>query len=452
MVSFRSKKEKVFSPERLMSDFPSSKFERSKLFAKAGLKAGKNYAGHYLRHPLNPGENIADLHQKNAEDIFKEFTNLRGTALKIAQSLSMDQGFLPDEFAEVMTRAQYKVPPINKALVRSVIKSELGKYPEQLFKSFQPEAIAAASIGQVHKATLHDGRNVAVKIQYPGVRNTIESDLAIARTIFKRIVKRGSDIDYYFEEVRDTLLKETDYRIEGEQLETFIQLFSGKEILIPEWIPELSSEKVLTMTFIDGLHLGEFLSTDPSRKERDNYGQLLWDFFHLQVEKRDLIHADTHPGNFLLTPDNKLGVIDFGCVKKFPDDFFINYLKLLPTHLNRNEEEIIHLYKELKVLKEHPSKSSTERIYYEFCRDYGYTFAKPYSAESFDFGDTSYHDLIRSFTKNAPISNEPRGSRHFIYSTRVHLGLYYLLMKLGARIKTGKSRVIIEEMLAETNP
>jgi predicted unusual protein kinase regulating ubiquinone biosynthesis (AarF/ABC1/UbiB family) len=435
-----------------MSEFPSSRYERGKIFAKTGLKVGRNYASHYLKNPLNPDEGKTNLHQKTAEAIFHEFSNLRGTALKIAQAFSMDQGFLPEEFAEVMTRAQYKVPPINKALVRSIIKSELGGYPEQIFKSFQPEAIAAASIGQVHDAILPDGRRAAVKIQYPGVRNTIESDLSIARAIFRKIVKKGSDIDYYFDEVRETLLKETDYLFEGEQLNIFQKLFSEKDIQIPEWIPELSSGKILTMTFVDGLHLGEFLATNPSRDERDHYGQLLWNFFHDQVEKRDLIHADTHPGNFLLTPDNKLGVIDFGCVKKFPDDFFLNYLRLLPTHLNRDEEKITHLYMELKVLKDHPSKSPEERIYYEFCRDYGYTFARPYRSDWFDFGDTDFREMIRSYTKNAPVSNEPRGSRHFIYSTRVHLGLYYLLMKLGARVETGRSRKIVEKLLAEATP
>lgn len=433
-----------------MTDFPSSKYERGKIFARTGLKVGSNYAKHYLKRPFDRDTNNSKtvLHQKTAQQVFAEFTKLRGTALKIAQALSMDQGFLPDEFAEVMTQAQYSVPPINKALARSLIKKELGKYPEQLFRTFQPEAIAAASIGQVHKAELMDGRSAAIKIQYPGVRDTIESDLAIARGLFRQLVKKGSDIDSYFDEVKKTLIEETNYISEGEKITKFHQLFSNGDFITPEWIKEFSTERVLTMTFIEGDHLGDFLNANPSRKRINRYGQLLWDFFHWQVEQNDLIHADTHPGNFLFTPDHRLGIIDFGCVKKFPEEFFINYLKLLPTHLKRDEEKIIDLYYKLDVLRCHPTESKTEKIYYEFCRDYGYTFAMPYKSDHFDFGDPEYRQLIRSYTKNAPVSNEPRGNKHFIYSTRVHLGLYHLLMKLGARVNTGKSRVIIENLLS----
>lgn len=433
-----------------MSDFPSSKYERGKIFARTGLKVGSNYAKHYLTRPFDRDSNNSKtaLHQKTARQVFAEFTKLRGTALKIAQALSMDQGFLPDEFAEVMTQAQYSVPPINKALARSLIKKELGKYPEQLFRIFQPEAIAAASIGQVHKAELMDGRSAAIKIQYPGVRDTIESDLAIARGLFRQLVKKGSDIDSYFDEVKETLIEETNYISEGEKITKFHQLFSNGDFITPEWIKEFSTERVLTMTFIEGDHLGDFLNANPSRERINRYGQLLWDFFHWQVEQNDLIHADTHPGNFLITPDDRLGIIDFGCVKKFPEEFFMNYLKLLPTHLERNEEKIIDLYNKLDVLRCHPSESETEKIYYEFCRDYGYTFAMPYKSDQFDFGNPEYRQLIRSYTKNAPVSNEPRGNKHFIYSTRVHLGLYHLLMKLGARVNTGKSRMIIENLLS----
>ena len=430
-----------------MSDFPSSKFERGKIFAKTGLRVGSNYAKHYVNSSFGKDSDKDELHKKTATEVFGEFTKLRGTALKIAQSMSMDQGFLPDEFADVMTQAQYKVPPINKAVVRSIIKQELGKYPEMLFKSFQPEAMAAASIGQVHKAILKNGTPVAVKIQYPGVRDTISSDLGLARTLFRRLVKSGSDIDSYFDEVKETLLLETDYIYEGNQIERFHERFSGESFRTPRLFKELSSERVLTMSFVDGDHLGEFLDKSPSQKEKNHFGQLLWDFFHDQIEDNREIHADTHPGNFLFTPDKKLGVIDFGCVKKFPDEFFYNYLKLLPVHLNQDEEEIIELYKKLDVLRSDPSTDHNERRYFEFCRDYGYIFSKPYEHDTFDFGDPDYIAKIKGFTKNAPLNNLPRGNKNFIYSTRVHLGLYHLLMKLNARISTKKSIEIVENTL-----
>ena len=428
-----------------MSDFPSSKFDRGKIFAKTGLKVGSNYAKHYLKS-LNK-KNSSDkssLHKQTAEQIFGELTKLRGTALKIGQALSIDQGFLPDEFAEVMTQTQYKVPPINRSLVRSIIKQELGKYPELLFKSFESEAIAAASIGQVHRAVLKDGRTVAVKIQYPGVRDTISSDLGLAKTLLRRIVNGKDELDEYFDEIRSTLLLETDYIYEGKTIDRFHKRFANEKVTTPQWISEFSTQRVLTMTYLEGDHLADFLAKNPTQEERNRYGQLLWDFFHDQVDDFDEIHADTHPGNFLLTEDGKLGVIDFGCVKKFPEEFFSDYLRLLPTHLQRDEEAIINLYRKLGVLKDHPDSSKKEMEYYKFCLNYGFTFAMPYEGDSFDFGDPEYKELIRGYTKNAPISNEPRGNKNFIYSTRVHLGLYHFLMKLEAEINTTDSRKIVQ--------
>lgn len=430
-----------------MDDFPSSKYQRGKIFAKTGLRVGKNYAAHYLKTLTGQKSDKTDVNKRAAEQVFGEFTNLRGTALKLAQTFSIDQGYLPEEFAEVMTRAQYKVPPINRSLVRSIIRRELGRHPEQMFDKFDTRALAAASIGQVHKARLNDGRLVAVKIQYPGVRDTISTDIALAGSLFKKLISNGSRLDEYIEEVKSTLIKETDYIAEGQSINRFHKRFSSERVVTPEWIPELSTEKVLTMTFIEGVHLPEFLEQHPSKEERDHFGQILWDFFHQQIKDREEIHADTHPGNFIFTPDGKLGVVDFGCVKSFPKEFFINYLRLLPTHLRRDEEEIIKLYKQLDVLKDDPQKNKTEKAIYEFCKNYGFTFALPYIEDEFNFGDEEYKRIMAGYTKNAPIMSGPRGSKHFIFTTRVHLGLYHFLMKLKATVQTKKSREVVEEII-----
>lgn len=434
----------------MSDDFPSSRFERGKIIGKTGLKVGTNYAKKYLKDKIAPRnkENDPKFHSENAQELFKELSRLRGTALKIAQTVSMDQGILPEEFADVMTQAQYSVPPINKALVRSIIKKELGDYPEKLFKRFESEAIAAASIGQVHRAELKDGRKAAIKIQYPNVRETINSDLALAKAILKRIVKKGANIDPYFNEIKETLIRETDYIYEGEQIELFKKRFGGYDIIFPEWVKEFSTDRVLCMTYLEGRHLNEFLKENPSQEERNHFGQLLWDFFHQQIEQKDFVHADTHPGNFLFTKDYKLGVVDFGCVKKFPEDFFNNYLMLLPTHLNDDEEAIRDLYIKLDVINPDSKKPKKEAEYYNFARNYGQIFSEPYKYEKFDFGKADFIAQIRHFTKDAPLANEPRGNKHFIFTTRVHLGLYNLLMKLEAEIDTAKSREILTHLLS----
>ncbi|WP_340106908.1 ABC1 kinase family protein [Rhodohalobacter sp. 8-1] len=433
-----------------MSDFPSSKYDRGKIFAKTGLSVGKNYAKHYLKNLRGSDEQRnSEFYNQTAQQIFSEFTKLRGTALKIAQSLSIDQGLLPDEFSEVMTQAQYSVPPINRSLIRSIIKRELGSYPEVLFESFDTEAIAAASIGQVHTARLKSGEKVAVKIQYPGVRDTIASDLGLAKSLFKRFIKNKEDLNEYFEEIESTLRLETDYIHEGETINRFHNRFSTDRFETPRWIKEYSTERVLTMSFLEGEHLREFLERDPSQEEKNAFGQKIWDFFHEQIRQSDEIHADTHPGNFLLTEDGKLGIIDFGCVKNFPDEFFIDYLLLLPTHLERDLDKIKTLYDRLGVLKGDPETNQTEKKYFEFCLNYGFTFAMPYENDTFNFGNPEYREMIRGYTKNAPIGNEARGNKHFLYSTRVHLGLYHFLMKLGATVETKKSRDIVEERIGE---
>lgn len=434
----------------MSDDFPSSKLERGKIFAKTGLKVGTNYAKRYLKKSVGKKETEEEgrqFHTENARQVFNEFTKLRGTALKIAQSLSMDEGVLPEEFAEVMSESQYSVPPINKALARSIIKKELGDYPENLFDEFNSEAIAAASIGQVHEARMKNGQKVAVKIQYPNVKNTIHSDMAMAKTLVHRIVNGSKNFDEYFEEIEQTLMEETDYFQEAEYLEYFHNRFSGDKYITPEYIEDLSTGKVLTMSFIEGQHLKEFLENDPPQEEKNHFGQLLWDFFHDQVEQRNFIHADTHPGNFFFREDGKLGVIDFGCVKKFSEEFTRNYMQLLPTHLEQNESKIRDLYLKLDIIKENPKNPKKEEEFFQFCKAYGDTFALPYTGDDFDFGDPQFKKDITRFAKELPIKNEPRGDKNFIYSTKVHIGLYNILIKLEAKIDTKRSKELTHSMI-----
>lgn len=434
----------------MSNDFPSSKLERGKIFAKTGLKVGTNYAKRYLKKSVGKKETeeeTKNFHAENARKVFDEFTKLRGTALKIAQSISMDEGMMPEEFTEVMSEAQYSVPPINKALARTIIKKELGDYPENIFDRFGSEAIAAASIGQVHSAYLKDGQKVAIKIQYPNVRSTIHSDISMAKSLMKRIVKKGANLEDYFDEIETTLFEETDYIREGNYIEYFHNRFADEDIVTPRWIKEYSTSKVLTMTFVDGLHLKEFLAQNPSQEKRNHFGQLLWDFFHDQVEQRDFIHADTHPGNFFFREDGKLGVIDFGCVKKFSEDFTQNYMQLLPTHLNQDMEEMRRMYIKLDIIRENPDNPKKEEEFFRFCKNYGDVFARPYMHDTFDFGDKKFKEELNSYAKEMPIMNEPRGDKNFIYSTKVHLGLYSILMKLGAEIDTRKSKAITQKVL-----
>ena len=421
-------------------EFPASKMERGRIFAKTGLQVGKNYAQYLADRVRGKGgeERKRDLNTQNAKDLFKEFSRLRGTALKLAQSMSLDTGMLPDEFMEVMAEAQYRVPPMNRALVRKRIRDALGRFPELLFDEFEGEAMAAASIGQVHRARLDDGRPVAVKVQYPNVRDTIESDLALARTLFRRIVK-GGPIDDYFEEVRARLREETDYLNEADNIAYFAEQYDRDDFVTPRPVREHTTETVLTMTFVEGRHLDALLETDPDQATRDHFGQLLWDFLHEQVaHNHRTIHADTHPGNFLFRDDGRLGIIDFGCVKTLPQAFRDDMLRLYRARMEDDKTEIDRLLHRLDILQDDMPEDTRAEVRGFFDR-YGSLIVEPYRQSSFDFGDPGFRERLQSCFQDASTLRRAAGSPHFIFLNKALVGLLNLMVQLKPRIDTTDS-------------
>ncbi len=419
-------------------EFPDTPLKRGAIAAKAGLKVGANYARYAARRAVNGKSESAtrELHDRNAKDVFKQLTKLRGTALKMAQGLSMDPGIIPAEFIEVMSQAQYSVPAMNPALVRRLVKQSLGAPVTELFAEFESEAMAAASIGQVHRAVLKDGRVAAVKIQYPNIRETIEADLRMARGLARRVVK--GDIDPFIDEVRSMMMRETDYRQEGESIEFFAGQYSDESLITPRWIPELSSESVLTMTFVEGRHLPEFLQEIPDQEACDHFGQLLFDFSHRQVASGSLkIHADFHPGNFLFQDGGSLGVIDFGCVKTMPAEFMADFLRVFRATLEGDRALLRSLYERLDILNPDGRPELQDRIFAFFLR-MGEVIVRPYRTGIFDFGDPAFLEEIRAIGLEAMEFREREviGSPHFIFVNRVVFGLLSMLSGLKARVST----------------
>ena len=424
-----------------MSDYPSSPLQRSSRIARTGLKVGTNYAMHHFKRMVG-GENherTRKLHHSTARLLFDEFSKLKGTALKLAQTLSLDHGMLPAEFAEVMAQAQYSVPPIGRSLVRQIIKTELGASPEELFAWFEPDAFAAASIGQVHRARLADGTNVVVKVQYPDVRSSIRSDLQMAKMVFKRLVRSGNTDDY-FAEIHDKMMEETDYIHEAAMIEAFHERYNNDAFCLPRALREYSTGKVLVMSALEGEHLADFLKRNPTREERNLYGQRLWDFFHAQINDWGTLHADSHPGNYMLCKDGRLGVLDMGCVKECPDVFFVDYVFLLPLQLRADDQELMAVYERLGLVHAQTRDSDNEMAFFELCKQFGELVVSPYRKERFNFADTQYATEYARLVKQATSRPEPRGSHHFIYVTRSHIGLYRMLMQLGAEIETRGGR------------
>ena len=365
--------------------------------------------------------------------------------MKLAQAMSLDTGVLPDEFIEVMTQAQYSVPPMNRALVRRIIKTSLGKYPEQLYASFEAEAVAAASIGQVHHATLKDGREVAVKVQYPNVREMIKSDLAIGRGIIKRLAK-GRNFDGYFEEIYATLLEETDYVNEGHNIDFFARQYAHEHIITPQSIPELTTDNVLTMTFIEGEHLIPFLATNSAQAEIDHFGQVLWDFIHEQIASNHrTIHGDIHPGNFLFRKDRKLGVIDFGCIKTFPQKFRDNFLRIIRARIDEDVEALYELYHAVNILNRDAKDRRQQEKIFDFFLRVGEVMLRPHRAGFFDFGSPEFKADINALFREATSFNKAVGSKHFIYINKVLVGLFAVFFKLKPRVDTRRSLQLLTD-------
>ena len=271
---------------------PISKVQRAAKFVGTGAKMGGNYLKYYAKKIVDPSTDRESLDEANAADVYESLSQLKGSALKVAQMMSMDQNVLPKAYTDKFQMAQYNAPPLSFPLVVKTFRKYFGKSPEDLFDSFTSKALNAASIGQVHQATLN-GKKLAVKIQYPGVAHSVSSDLKLAKPIAMKLMNvKGKDLDKYIGEVEEKLLEETDYTLELKRSIQLTKNCASMDIDFPKYYPEYSSERVITMDWIDGMHLSEWIETNPSQADRDRIGQNLWDFYNYQIHKLHTVHAD----------------------------------------------------------------------------------------------------------------------------------------------------------------
>jgi len=427
---------------KTLDNIPTSKIGRTTEMVKTGVKIGGNYLKYYSKKAINPSLDRSELDEDNATDIYDGLKNLKGSALKVAQMLSMDKSLLPGAYVEKFSLAQFSVPPLSAPLVRKTFKKYLGFYPEEIYDKFSKDAVNAASIGQVHKAE-KDAKELAVKIQYPGVADSIGSDLAMVKPIAKKMFNlKGEDSKRYFSEVEDKLLEETDYNLEVEQSIAITEACSHiPNLRFPQYYPDLSSKRIITMDWMNGKHLSEFASTTFSQETGDKLGQTLWDFYMFQMHGLKAVHADPHPGNFLISPEEELIAIDFGCIKQIPDEFYIPYFELaIPESINNPDIFRDKLF-QLEILRK--DDSDREIAYFStLFHEMLSLFTKPFQEKTFDFADASFWDQISSLSekysndKELRKMNGNRGSKHFLYINRTFFGLYNLLHDLKASVDT----------------
>ena len=419
---------------------PVSKIHRASKLVSTGAKVGVNYLKYY-GDKLTKTELQARtrLNENNAEDIYDSLKQLKGSALKVAQMLSMEKSIMPQSYVEKFSLSQFSVPPLSPPLVLKTFKKYFGKSPNQLYDSFNSTSVNAASIGQVHIAE-KNGKKLAVKIQYPGVAQSIASDLALVKPIAMKMFNiKGKDSDKYFGEVEGKLVEETNYVLEVQQSKEIADACAHiPNLLFPQYYEDLSTERIITMDYMQGEHLSEFTAYNQDQEKANQLGQALWDFYMFQIHKLRKVHADPHPGNFLISKEGELIALDFGCMKSIPDDFYIPYFELaVPENINNPDYFSSKLY-ELEILREEDSKEEIH-FFTDMFHELLSLFTQPFHAETFDFSDSGFFgkitELGQRYSKSTELRkmNGNRGSQHFIYINRTFFGLYNLMFDLKAK-------------------
>lgn len=424
---------------KTQKSIPTTKVERSAKFVKTGIQIGGNYIKHYSKKLFNPEMDREQLNEDNATDIYKSLSELKGSALKIAQMLSMDKNILPKSYVDKFTQSQYNAPPLSGPLIVRTFTKNFGKTPENIFDSFNLSSSNAASIGQVHQATLN-GKKLAVKIQYPGVGDSISSDLKLVKPFAFRLLGMSErELNIYIKEVEERLLEETDYELEVKRSIEFSEACKDlNHVVFPKYYPELSGKRIITMDWIEGLHLKEFLKTNPSQALRNKIGQALWDFYNFQQHELRAVHADPHPGNFMITPEENLGVIDFGCIKEMPDDFYYPFFSLISTDVFNDKVKTIEAFRQLEMIHADDTAEQIE-FYHKSYSEMIKLFAKPYTSKIFDFSKPDFFDQLYIYGEKIskmPEFKQARGVKHFIYVNRTNFGLYQILHELQATVNT----------------
>jgi predicted unusual protein kinase regulating ubiquinone biosynthesis (AarF/ABC1/UbiB family) len=424
------------------NNIPTSKVQRASKFLKTGAKIGGNYMRHYTRKIFDEQMDNTTLHEENAHDIYESLSHLKGGALKVAQMMSLDQGLLPKAYQQKFAMAQYSAPPLSYPLVVKTFKEQLKKVPLELFDTFTNKAVNAASIGQVHQATLN-GKKMAVKVQYPGVAQSLKSDLQIVKPFARLLFNiSDADIDYYMDEVQEKLLEETNYELELQRGTEISNACSHLQNLVfPHYYPALSAKRIITMEWMDGFHIDDFLLTEPSQEVRNMIGQALWDFYDFQIHVLKKVHADAHPGNYLFREDGTVAVIDFGCVKEIPLDFYQQYFRIHDRDFASDPSKFEEWLYDLSFLNTTDTPKE-KALFKSLFREMVDLFGKPFHSDEFDFSDEKFFKAIYNLSEQVASSREiknanaARGARDGLYINRTYFGLYHILNKLKARIIT----------------
>lgn len=284
---------------------------------------------------------------RHAEDLKALLGGLKGPMMKVAQFLSTVPDALPPEYAKQLAELQSNAPPMGWPFVRRRMSGELGADWEQKFTSFSREAVAAASLGQVHKAVLPDGTDVAVKLQYPDMPSVIEADLRqvkLAMAVYKRMDNAIIQDDIYTE-LTERFREELDYRREASQMRLYrLMLANVPDVNVPEPIEAYTTDRLLTMSWLKGQSFRAWMETNPSQAQREHFAKALFRAWYVPFYQYGVIHGDPHLGNYQVSETGGLNLLDYGCIRVFSPKFVKGVLELYKAVLENNTERSRHAY------------------------------------------------------------------------------------------------------------
>jgi predicted unusual protein kinase regulating ubiquinone biosynthesis (AarF/ABC1/UbiB family) len=426
-----------------MADKTDTPIRRVFSLANAGVGVAGSYLGYALQSAFldQPTRNakLKATHKRAARRMADEMQTLRGAAMKLGQTLSLQTGTLPDETLAELATLQMSAPPMHPSLVRAQFKQSLGAEPEQIFKQFDPQPFAAASLGQVHHATTRAGEQVAVKIQYPGIRQSLVNDFKMFRTLSKPAQASGYLPKVAIDEVEQQIISETDYQREADNIDFFHERLAPLSFVqVPQVLRKYSSDKVLTMSLMKGEHLDDFLARRPSQKLRNQLGEHLFELFYFQVLEVQALHADPHWGNYLFTKDARIALVDFGCAK-YMSKATVSYLRrgfLFPGSTRSPEfARLLEKYYEDEGRELPPA---TRKALIRFAENFYRKVYPPNGDQDkpFDFGDPQF---LKDFLTASKELFRARGVlSELIFMVRAEMGMYQTLHRLKAKVHTSR--------------
>jgi predicted unusual protein kinase regulating ubiquinone biosynthesis (AarF/ABC1/UbiB family) len=403
-----------------VTDLPRKAVVRSAKLASVPLGfAGRTALGFGKRIGGKPAEVVAaELQARTAQQLFQVLGELKGGAMKFGQALSIFEAAFPEEIAvpyrATLTKLQDSAPPMPTSSVHEVLRADLGTRWRSMFASFDDHPVASASIGQVHRAVWADGRDVAVKIQYPGAGAALMGDLRQISRVAKVAAGwvPGLDLGPILDELRDRMAEELDYRLEAESQASFAAAFSDDEDFSIAAVVA-HSEHVIVSEWLEGKPLSQIIS-DGTPEERDDASQLYLEFLLAGPAEAGLLHADPHPGNFRMTPDNRLGVIDFGAVNRLPDGMPAEIGPLLTIGLDGSAQGVLDGLRELGFVRSSIDLDPQRLL------DYLEPFMAPFREDEFTFS----RDWLRGVFAHI---NDPRQPNYAV-GYKLNLPPEYLLI------------------------